>query len=271
MHECSCSVGSFCRRLTGMWLVCSGWFNVENTKAIQYRLRNGQSVEVTINWWCAWRKGFDLWSGYRKTIVCHLGFTEEVSKKHGVAIWRTMDTAYANSLLLVPIVWPRWTSWRLRRCLSVNLWMYSAIHLSARVIWWDETPVTPLCCMKDRLLACESRAYFKLHALPFPCQRHNHWWKPTCFLYKVRPQACNSGSKLLSITANRNQSYVSFRLALKPGSNSDYGYRSALATKFLIGKSIIRAEELDQYITCTMTDEVKSWLSPMPGTYVVLH
>ncbi|HAW5875663.1 TPA: hypothetical protein JL196_004779 [Escherichia coli] len=28
--------------------------------------------------------------------------------------------------------------------------------------------------------------------------------------------------------------------------------------QFLIGKSIIRAEELDQYITCTMTDEVKS-------------
>ncbi len=27
-----------------------------------------------------------------KTIMCHLGFTEEVSKKHGVAIWRTMDT-----------------------------------------------------------------------------------------------------------------------------------------------------------------------------------
>ncbi|GHM10718.1 hypothetical protein ECZU41_53860 [Escherichia coli] len=26
--------------------------------------------------------------------------------------------------------------------------------------------------------------------------------------------------------------------------------------QFLIGKSIIRAEELDQYITCTMTDEV---------------
>ncbi len=26
----------------------------------------------------------------------------------------------------------------------------------------------------------------------------------------------------------------------------------------MIGKSIIRAEELDQYITCTMTDEVKS-------------
>ncbi|HGC1088980.1 TPA: hypothetical protein ACIX0S_004979, partial [Escherichia coli] len=28
--------------------------------------------------------------------------------------------------------------------------------------------------------------------------------------------------------------------------------------QFMIGKSIIRAEELDQYITCTMTDEVKS-------------
>ncbi|MCV5225531.1 hypothetical protein OFC57_42160, partial [Escherichia coli] len=28
--------------------------------------------------------------------------------------------------------------------------------------------------------------------------------------------------------------------------------------EFMIGKSIIRAEELDQYITCTMTDEVKS-------------
>ncbi|EFC7754741.1 hypothetical protein CS018_003409 [Escherichia coli] len=28
--------------------------------------------------------------------------------------------------------------------------------------------------------------------------------------------------------------------------------------EFIIGKSIIRAKELDQYITCTMTDEVKS-------------
>ncbi|HCP1755375.1 TPA: hypothetical protein OCY62_003527, partial [Escherichia coli] len=65
----------------------------QNTKTIQYRLRNGQSVEVTIN-----NDGVpgekvsisDL--AIEKTIMCHLGFTEEVSKKHGVAIWRTMDT-----------------------------------------------------------------------------------------------------------------------------------------------------------------------------------
>ena len=56
----------------------------QNTKTIQYRLRNGQSVEVTIN-----NDGVpgekvsisDL--AIEKTIMCHLGFTEEVSKKHG--------------------------------------------------------------------------------------------------------------------------------------------------------------------------------------------
>ncbi len=65
----------------------------QNTKTIQYRLRNGQSVEVTIN-----NDGVpgekvsisDL--AIEKTIMCHLGFTEEVSKKHGVAIWIAMDT-----------------------------------------------------------------------------------------------------------------------------------------------------------------------------------
>lgn len=65
----------------------------QNTKTIQYRLRNGQSVEVTIN-----NDGVpgekvsisDL--AIEKTIMCHLGFTEEVSKKHGVAIWSAMDT-----------------------------------------------------------------------------------------------------------------------------------------------------------------------------------
>ncbi len=54
----------------------------QNTKTIQYRLRNGQSVEVTIN-----NDGVhgekvsisDL--AIEKTIMCHLGFTEEVSKK----------------------------------------------------------------------------------------------------------------------------------------------------------------------------------------------
>ncbi|EHL0537807.1 hypothetical protein C7285_005336, partial [Escherichia coli] len=65
----------------------------QNTKTIQYRLRNGQSVEVTVN-----NDGVpgetvsisDL--AIEKTIMCHLGFTEEVSKKHGVAIWSAMDT-----------------------------------------------------------------------------------------------------------------------------------------------------------------------------------
>lgn len=76
---------------------------MENTKAIQYRLRNGQNVEVTIN-----NDGVpgekvsisDL--AIEKTIMCHLGFTEEVSKN---MVWLSGEQwilACANSLLLVP-------------------------------------------------------------------------------------------------------------------------------------------------------------------------
>ena len=65
--------------------------------------------------------------------------------------------------------------------------------------------------------------------------------------------------QVVELSALGKQSYVSFPAG--PEGPAEILIMDAdllWQIQFLIGKSIIRAEELDQYITCTMTDEVKS-------------
>ncbi|HGU1013714.1 TPA: hypothetical protein ACM6Y8_004745, partial [Escherichia coli] len=57
---------------------------MENTKAIQYRLRNGLLVAVNADM----SLPFDT---IERTIMTYLGFNEELNEEHGVAIWNDAD------------------------------------------------------------------------------------------------------------------------------------------------------------------------------------
>ncbi len=140
---------------------------MENTKAIQYRLRNGQSVEVTIN-----NDGVpgekvsisDL--AIEKTIMCHLGFTEEVSKKHGVAIWSAIDTGMRK---FITARTPGMTMMDLMQIAPLfecePLDVFSNPAICQQLYGEMKLAVTPLCCMKDRLLACGKWSVFQATCL----------------------------------------------------------------------------------------------------------
>ncbi|EOK6154048.1 hypothetical protein ACM7ZZ_004692, partial [Escherichia coli] len=58
---------------------------MENTKAIQYRLRNGLLVAVNADM----SLPFDT---IERTIMTYLGFNEELNEEHGVAIWSDAES-----------------------------------------------------------------------------------------------------------------------------------------------------------------------------------
>lgn len=126
----------------------------QNTKTIQYRLRNGQSVEVTIN--------NDGVPG-EKVSISDLAIENHhvppwlywrSEQKHGVAIWRTMDTGMRR---FITARTPGMTMMDLIQIAPLfecePLDVFSNPAICQQLYGEMKLAVTPLCCMKDRLLA----------------------------------------------------------------------------------------------------------------------
>lgn len=233
----------------------------QNTKTIQYRLRNGQSVEVTIN-----NDGVpgekvsisDL--AIEKTIMCHLGFTEEVSKKHGVAIWRTMDTGMRR------FITARTTGMTMMDLMQIAplfecepLDVFSNPAICQQLYGEMKLAVTPIVLHEGSLAGV-----WKVERISSYMPFHFHVNgiitgdnQPVSVTKSDLKRAILEAS--CRVIGLGKQSYVSFPAG--PEGPAEILIMDAdllWQIQFLIGKSIIRAEELDQYITCTMTDEVKS-------------
>lgn len=233
----------------------------QNTKTIQYRLRNGQSVEVTIN-----NDGVpgekvsisDL--AIEKTIMCHLGFTEEVSKKHGVAIWRTMDTGMRR---FITARTPGMTMMDLIQIAPLfecePLDVFSNPAICQQLYGEMKLAVTPIVLHEGSLAGVwkveriSSYMPFHIHVNGVIAGEN----QPVSVTKSDLNRAILEAS--CRVIGLGKQSYVSFPAG--PEGPAEILIMDAdllWQIQFLIGKSIIRAEELDQYITCTMTDEVKS-------------
>lgn len=233
----------------------------QNTKTIQYRLRNGQSVEVTIN-----NDGVpgekvsisDL--AIEKTIMCHLGFTEEVSKKHGVAIWRTMDTGMRR---FITARTPGMTMMDLIQIAPLfecePLDVFSNPAICQQLYGEMKLAVTPIVLHEGSLAGVwkveriSSYMPFHIHVNGVIAGEN----QPVSVIKSDLNRAILEAS--CRVIGLGKQSYVSFPAG--PEGPAEILIMDAdllWQIQFLIGKSIIRAEELDQYITCTMTDEVKS-------------
>lgn len=233
----------------------------QNTKTIQYRLRNGQSVEVTIN-----NDGVpgekvsisDL--AIEKTIMCHLGFTEEVSKKHGVAIWRTMDTGMRR---FITARTPGMTMMDLMQIAPLfecePLDVFSNPAICQQLYGEMKLAVTPIVLHEGSLAGVWKVERISSY-MPF------HFHVNGVITGENQPvSVTKSDLKRAILEAScrviglGKQAYVSFPAG--PEGPAEILIMDAdllWQIQFLIGKSIIRAEELDQYIACTMTDEVKS-------------
>lgn len=233
----------------------------QNTKTIQYRLRNGQSVEVTIN--------NDEVPGEKvsisdlaieKTIMCHLGFTEEVSKKHGVAIWRTMDTGMRR---FITARTPGMTMMDIMQIAPLfecePLDVFSNPAICQQLYGEMKLAVTPIVLHEGSIAGVwkveriSSYMPFHIHVNGVIAGEN----QPVSVTKSDLKRAILEAS--CRVIGLGKQSYVSFPAG--PEGPAEILIMDAdllWQIQFLIGKSIIRAEELDQYITCTMTDEVKS-------------
>lgn len=231
----------------------------QNTKTIQYRLRNGQSVEVTIN-----NDGVpgekvsisDL--AIEKTIMCHLGFTEEVSKKHGVAIWSAIDTgmrkfitARTSGMTMMDLMQIA----PLFECEPLDVFSNPAI--CQQLYGEMKLAVTPIVLHEGSLAGVwkveRISSYMPFHVNGVITGEN----QPVSVIKSDLKRAILEAS--CRVVGLGKQSYVSFPAG--PEGPAEILIMDAdllWQIQFLIGKSIIRAEELDQYITCTMTDEVKS-------------
>ncbi|MGS8110533.1 hypothetical protein [Escherichia coli] len=226
---------------------------MENTKAIQYRLRNGLLVDVNADM----SLPFDT---IERTIMTYLGFNEELNEEHGVAIWSDADSGVRRYITARGKDYSLEELFALAQsfeCVALDLFNDPAI--AQRLIRELGLSVTPI-IFKNGSLTGTWRVERISNYLPYNRQLNG------VISGVNQPVACENVNLVVAVLATAcrviglaKQAFIHFPNGAEGSAEiiaCDFEFTSML--REYLDQTVFRAEELDMYITSTIPDDVRA-------------